>query len=89
MKKVLTLVAIIAFAAAFTSCTENERAKSFGGTMRVDIKKGDRLVEATWKESQLWYLTTKADSGHAPKVYTFQEESSFGMMEGTVIFKEQ
>tara|TARA_Y100000389_G_C17464338_1_gene524253 strand:+ start:3926 stop:4051 length:126 start_codon:yes stop_codon:yes gene_type:complete len=37
---------------------------------------------------KIWYLTEKMPKGYAPKTYNFQEESSFGVIEGTVVFKE-
>jgi len=55
MKKVLGVMFVTMF--MLTSCTENERAKQFGGTMTVNIAEGDKLVEATWKDTQLRYLT--------------------------------
>ena len=39
------------------SCTENSRVKSFGGTGDINLPKGQKLVNVTWKETQIWYLT--------------------------------
>jgi hypothetical protein len=41
------------------------------------------LVNVTWKESQIWYLTRPMTSQDSCQIYTFHEESSWGMMEGT------
>lgn len=71
-----------------TSCTQNERAKYYGGTATVNLPKGQKLVTMTWKEDQIWYLTKPMKFTDSAETYTFQEESSFGIMEGTVILKE-
>lgn len=86
MKKIL-LCALLALTTI--SCTENSRAKSFGGKMTVDLPQGEKLIEATWKEGDLWYLTRPRRANETTETYIFREESSFGVMEGTVIFKEQ
>lgn len=80
---------IIALTFLLTSCTENSRAKSWGGTGRVELPKGQKLVGVTWKENELWYLTRPMRDTDIPEFSTFQEESSFGLMEGKVIFQEK
>ena len=80
MKKVL-VIALVAISLA--SCTENARVKSFGGEGTLNLPKGQKLVNVTWKESELWYLTRSMDSTDVAETYKFQEESSYGVMEGT------
>jgi hypothetical protein len=65
------------------SCTENERVKSFGGKGTINLPKGRKLVTVTWKETQIWYLTRPMDSTDVAQTYQFQEESSWGLIEGT------
>jgi hypothetical protein len=86
MKKkfILSLIAALAFA----SCTENERAKTFGGTMNVDLPPNTEFVSATWKTEELWYIHRPRKSGETPDVVTMQEDSKFGLIEGKVIFTE-
>lgn len=71
-----------------TSCTQNQRAKNWGGTATINIQNGQRLIDVTWKGDQIWYLTDDMPDGYEPKKYNFIEESSFGMMEGKVVFVE-
>ena len=80
MKKVLA-IALVAITLA--SCTENSRVKSWGGEGTINLTKGQKLVTITWKETQVWYLTRPMDSTDKAETYKFQEESSFGVMEGT------
>lgn len=85
MKKIF----ILAIAAlAFTSCTQNQRAKSWGGTAQVNLEPNRKLVTVTWKEDQIWYLTRPMDSSDVAQTYKFQEESSWGVIEGTVLISE-
>ena len=65
------------------SCTENTRAKNFGGTAKLEIPCGQKIQNITWKNSQLWYSTTPMEVGYEPQVHTFTEESSFGVWEGS------
>lgn len=69
-------------------CTENTRARVYGGTQTIELEPGKRLVNVTWKEgSDLWILT-KVDTTK-PTTYQFQEKSNMGVWEGKVIIKEQ
>ena len=70
------------------SCTENERTKVYGGSMTVHLPKGEKLLMATWKEADLFYLTEPMDSNYVPKTKTFREKSSYGMLEATITFIE-
>lgn len=64
------------------SCTENERVKAWGGEGTINLPKGRKLVNVTWKKTQVWYLTKAMDSNDVAETYQFQEESSYGMVEG-------
>lgn len=87
MKKIFS-IALVMMALVVSSCTDNQRARMYGGTMKVELPKGQRLVEATWKNHNLWYLTEPMDSDYIPKIKTFKEDSNFGIVEGDVIFIE-
>lgn len=86
MKKIFLLLGICTL--ALTSCTEQSRAKNYGGTANINLEQGQRLINATWKGDDLWYLTEQMDSTYVPKTKYFQESSSWGVHEGTIIFKE-
>ncbi len=91
MKRRTIYLAIILIFAGFLlfSCTENQRAKKYGGTATVKLPEGTKLIEATWKGDDLWYLYRPRREGELIETYTFKEESNFGVMEGKVIFKER
>lgn len=63
-------------------------SREFGGTTVINLKPGERLVEVTWKESNLWYLVEEMDSDYVPKTKVFKESSTFGTLNGKVIFNE-
>ena len=74
---------LIVALAGLSSCTENSRAKRFGGTAEIVLPKGKKLVTATWKKNSLWYLTKDMAENDIAETYEFHEESSLGIMEGT------
>ena len=87
MKK---LSIIIAASVLFLGgCTQNQRARSFGGTATIELDRGRKLVNVTFKQDSLWVLTREAKQGESPEIYIFKEDSSFGLMEGKVIIKEK
>ena len=85
MKKLL-VVGTIVLSLALTGC--NTATRNFGGTVKIDIPKNQKLITVTWKESSLWYLTRPMNNNEIAETYTFQEDSNFGVLEGKVIFKE-
>lgn len=56
--------------------------------MTVKLEPGQKLMMATWKENSLFYLTEPMEESYHPKTKTFQENSSYGMLETKVIFIE-
>lgn len=87
-KSVLVVLLTIALVSLAAACTSNQRARSFGGTMTKDLPPGQKLVLATWKEQSLWFLTRPMRLDESPETYTFQEDSSLGLVQGTVVFRE-
>ncbi len=94
MKKT-TMIKILAISAlafvmsiALGSCTQNQRAKKFGGNAELTLPKGQKLMTVTWKDANLWYLTRPMNEGDSAEVYTFHEESSYGVLEGTYTIRE-
>jgi len=86
MKKIFLIIAI---AFAITSCTENQRAKKYGGTTEYTVPTDKQFVNATWKGDNLWIITADRDTNHTPKTYYMDEKSSYGVWEGTVVIREQ
>jgi len=89
MKKILIGLLLLLTVSITSSCTENNIAKNYGGTMNIELKAGDKLLEATWKNDDLWILTRERRDGEAIETYKFSENSSFGVWEGTINIKEK
>ena len=85
MKKlILIIVALI----CMCSCTKQIRTRQFGGEMTINLPAGQELMMVTWKDSELFYLTRPMSDDYIPVKKTFQESSSWGIMESTVYFIE-
>ena len=88
MKK-LFLLLVIAVTLSSISCTEQQRARRYGGNIEIQVDSGYKLLEVTWKDGgDLWMLMEEMDSDYVPKTKVFKEQSSFGIMEGSITFKE-
>lgn len=85
MKKIfiLLLIAVLALVAC-----DNYISRNLGGSTTIHLKPGERLVEVTWKENSIWYLTEPMDSDYIPKTKIFREDSNLGIAEGDVTFIE-
>ena len=71
------------------SCTDNDMAKNYGGTVKYEIPAGQKFVNATWKDADLWIITTDRTDSSLPRTYTMTEKSSYGVMEGKVVITEK
>ena len=70
------------------ACTENQRARTFGGTMEVQVPCDQQVFDVTWKGDQLWYATQPAPSGWTPQTKRFVEHAAFGLVEGEAVLVE-
>lgn len=82
----IALVALM-IAFALSGCGQFT-AKNFGGDYTINLPAGEKLVNITWKESELWYLTKPMTEDDVAETYKFQEDSTFGVLEGTVTIIE-
>ena len=74
-KKILILIVLLLFA----GCTQNERTRVFGGTQNMTLNQGEKLINATWKDTDLWLLVELPDGSKE-----FREYSTYGMMNGKI-----
>lgn len=89
MKTIRTIIALAALLMITTSCTEQHVARRYGGKLKIELPKGEKLIMATWKEANLFYLTEPMDSGYLPKKKVFRESSNFGIWESEITFIER
>lgn len=88
MRKIYSVIALLVLMMAAASCTEQSMTRNFGGKMSIKLPKGERLLTATWKEYNLFYLTEPMESDYVPKNKKFVESSSFGVWESEITFIE-
>lgn len=89
MKKFFGIcIVCLAFILSFSSCTENQRARTFGGIAIIEVEKGQKVMMATWKNNDLFYMTEEMEPDYRPHDKTLVESSSFGIIESKVVFKE-
>lgn len=69
-------------------CTEKQRAKNWGGTVEFKVPEGNKVIDVTWKGTDLWVAYRPMRPGETAETVTMEEDSSWGTMEGKVIFKE-
>ena len=87
MKKILTFISLV-ICICCISCTEQERARQFGGTATIDVEPGYRVMMATWKGDDLFYMVEEMPSDYEPHDKMLIESSSYGLIESKTIFKE-
>lgn len=78
MKKTILILASVI--TVLTSCTDNQRAKRFGGTETVNLPVNCKFVSATWKQDDLWICYTNTVTG----ISYMKEKSNWGILEGTI-----
>ena len=70
-------------------CGCHEAARNYGGSMTLELPKGQKLEEITWKDdSALWYLTRPMRDDEQPETHTFKADTEWGVFEGTVTIIE-
>lgn len=86
MKK-LVLIGIIS--TLLSSCTENLNTKMYGGTSKIVLEPSTKLINVTWKDSDIWLLTKPMSPTDSAESYVFQEKSNYGLVEGKLILVER
>ncbi len=82
---------MIIFSVLFTltACNEQEMARKYGGNSELILPDNQKLINITWKdEAELWYLTRPMRATDTAETYTFKENSSLGIIEGSVTIRE-
>lgn len=87
MKKTILLLSLIGL---LISCTDNERARNYGGTEKINLPANKELVNVTWKgDKDIWILTRNRKPGETIDTFYFKEKSNYGILEGQVIIFEK
>ena len=78
----LTMIAITLL--ALVSCTDNQRARSFGGTETIKLEPNEKFINITWKQDNLWIIVQDTVTGN----YYAREKSNFGVLQGKVVIEK-
>ena len=84
----IVLFVLIMGTAAFSAAQPQSRARYLGGEMDHDLPAGEKLVEVTWKDDSLWFLTREMKDGEEAEDYTFSESDNLGVLEGRIYIHE-
>lgn len=88
MKRLMMFAGLMVIVCSL-GCTQNIRAKQWGGVSTETLNTGRKVINVTWKDNDLWILTRKMTSNDVAETYEFVEKSSFGLMQGKVIIQER
>lgn len=88
MKKIYLFLSLLTIL-SFSSCTEQERARNFGGKIEIEVPVGYKVTSATWKEAELFYFIEPMEDDYVPTEKKFVESSAYGIWESEVTFKEK
>lgn len=81
MKKALLAITILF--TIITGCTDNQRARKYGGKEELELKPNEVLMNITWKESNMWVLTKDTITN----IKYFRESSNWGVWQGEIMIK--
>lgn len=83
---ITSVIALVLFTTLFSSC--QTVTKNLGGDMTINLEPNQKLEEITWKDDSLWYLTRPMTEDDIAETHTFQQQTDFGVFEGTVTIVE-
>jgi len=84
----MLMILIVGISLMTTSCTDNIRAKKYGGSMTINLQPNEKVVNVTWKDADMWILTRPMRAGDINETYKFKENSTFGVFEGEITIIE-
>lgn len=88
MKKILAPITLTVIL-IFILCGCNATARSFGGDITITLEPNQKLELITWKDDDsLWYLTRPMREDEEAETHVYQQDSEFGIFEGTVTIVE-
>lgn len=62
--------------------------KKLGRYNEVELEPNQKLVEVTWKNDSLWFLTKNMQEDDVAESYKFYEKDTLGLLEGSVHITE-
>lgn len=87
-KKIIIFAALLTSCLNLSGCFGQGKVRYYGGTMEIKLPENQKLEEITWKDDSLWYLTRPMRPEENAETHKFQQDTTFGIFEGTVIITE-
>lgn len=84
MIKIVKASFILLATLVLISCTDNQRARKFGGTETVKLEPQEKFINISWKQDDLWIVVQDTITGK----YYVREKSSFGLIQGKIIIEK-
>jgi hypothetical protein len=84
----LAIFALVGLCFTIPACTDNEKARNYGGTETINLEAGRKVMNVTWKEQNIWVLTRPMHPNDTAETVIFQEKSSYGVYEGKIVLVE-
>lgn len=88
MKKFAKLLLLGALSVTILTGCNQWKARNVGGSYTIELPKDAKLVNISWKEGNLWYITKPMTEEDIAEEYQVQEDSLYGVFEGTITIKE-
>lgn len=89
VKGLPSVVAVACLSLPLVGCNDNLSARQFGGSKTIIVERGYKVVNATWKDNDVWYFVEPYGDGYEPKTKRLIQASQYGVCEGTVVFVEK
>ncbi|MFY7652060.1 MAG: hypothetical protein ACOVQE_05135 [Chitinophagaceae bacterium] len=83
LQSVFRTLLVVFIVLLLASCSENSEG-NLGKTRTIKLKPNEKLLQMTWKRSQLWVLTIDTIT----QEYHFREHSNWGIREDEVIIEK-
>lgn len=88
MKKIIATIVLTAIL-VFSLCGCNTAAKNLGGDITIMLEPNQKLELITWKDDDsLWYLTRPMREDEEAETHVYQQDSQWGVFEGSVTIIE-
>lgn len=84
----VVIVVVVGLGRLLLGCSQI-KARMLGGTKTIELESNNKLVNCTWKDNNIWILTTDRSTNELPKTYKFSERSLAGVLQGTVVIQEK
>ena len=80
---------LVCLIALCTISCENYTTRNWGGTMTINVERGYKVTNATFKGDEIWYFVEPMDSAYIPSQKKLVEKSMYGALEGEIVFNEK